>query len=633
MFIIMIGAIFGLAGLITPGVIIMGVGTIVLFLPGNLFEFIPIIHIGRTITITQPKQSLTGTIYQNLMDTKVVQKVSDDTKQVAISGSIKTGELAKPYKLAKQVAIAFILSIFIAGAVTTIGILFVGDVLFALSWLIPVIIIMIPRLNIMFGTSAVMTNYDAEFAYFLAYLQVSSLLGFSLYNTMLRLIGKNIIVSSEKDAVILKKLVNADGYSETMALNKLAEKHTHEPFKSFLYGYDEIAQSNPTSLDQYVTRTAEEEFDKIVAKDESKVGKISAMFTYGAMAMIMIPVLLMIMMFIQSEVGSIEMITLVIYVIPILFTVFVYIRNPTTQDGKYNTKNMAFIGVIPGIAWFIIGSFVELPFGIYADALSAVSLMIAIPCLINGKHVDKQLAIWNSTVSGFPRFARDLTERLKVEPNFIKSVEKIILAPKAEARYGSFASIINDIKVRQFMVSDKKLPIFYDDNLGSKRLKLFMFIMEAVMDGGQKKSIKAVERIYEFSSKLIKIKNSLDSTLKLSSILLYIAPIAFFFTMMGLVTVLSSFASNTPDFTNLPPEAKAELGLFINAPDLSASLDTFKPAVLIMSFCAGTVISRLVYSTLKATLSIGITMFVSFIILAGWDIFVGLTQTILADVF
>ena len=638
-FLIFLGGVIVLLGELEYGIPVILMGSMFLYVPSVFSgKYLPSVQVGKTITVTKPKQTLWGLIYAKLRNNKLMNFIAKDTQNVMLSGVITTGTFPDPHRSAKQMVTAFIIMIFVAGATSMIGMFVFNSLLFLLVFVAPFIILLIPRLNIKLGSSDVSVKFEDEFAYFLAYVQISLLSGFSLFDAMIKLLDKNILRSIEKYAAMMKKWKDADGLSEKQATNRVAKEHPFPDFQTFLFSHYEINESNPKGLDQYVNDAADLEFRKLVVKNEKKIGKVNSIFMMGAMAMIMAPVLMTTMMFVASgESDNIQMMTIMMYIIPVVFLMYSFFVSPFTADAVYKVKKTALIGAVPGFVLFMIPTlipgFPPESFKITLDVLACLSLMIAIPCLINGHYVGKQIGHWNSIVNGFPKFTRDLIEKLKIEANFVKSVTKIINSENLEYKYGKFTNIIDDVRVRLFAVSYKKKPVFYDGSMHSQQLKLFLFIMETVFQGGHKKSITAMEKIYKFANELVNIRNQINSSLKMSSMLLYAAPIVFFIAMLGLVTMLVSFTSGFPDISTLPTTTQAAVGDFFNRPDFSNVLISFKPIVVLMSLCAGLIVSKLVYATVRATTPIGITMMISFIILSGWTIFIEEAENILVNVF
>ncbi len=614
-----VGVILGIAGDIVPSLAVICVGAAMLFVPNIDTRWLPQISIGKTIVVQRPKQSILGMIYSKLLRLEFFASMSHNIRQTSLGGAISTGQLVSPGTTSRQIVLAFIIALFIAGTISVMGVVLFTEPLFLISFAIPVLVRAYPYLSNVLNSSDVSSKYDSELAYFLAYLQISTMSGFGLFDSMMRIAGKGIIHAIEKDTAMLKKWIKLDGYTESMAINRLATKHVHKTFQLFLYSYYEISKSNPSGLNDYVSNAADSEFVKITERDERRVGKFSNVFMLGAMAMIMAPVMLLVMMFIETSSITIQYIMVTIFAIPIIFTLYVFVSSSSISDVKLYSTKLSILGVIPGIIWY----------GTYNDAPSAVSLAVAIPCIWNGLLVSNQIARWRSAADGFPVFIRDLIERIKVDANFIVSISKVVHGTN-QAKYGRFADIVNTIRTRQYVVSDVQQPMFYDDTLNSRRLQMLLFILETVFDGGHKKSISSLERIYRFSVKLNEIKNSADDALKMSSVLLFAASPIFFVTMLGLSSMLISFTSNIPDISHISGINAESMKLF-ERPDYSGVLYALKPAVMIMSVCAGVIVSRVAYSSLIATLPVGICTSISFVILAGWEVFFDIINGLVDD--
>ena len=618
--ILFIAITLGIAGDIVLFIVGVILSVLLLLVPNVNTDWLPQISLGRTISIHRPRQSLLGSLYSRLLRVSFFVSMAQNIRYTSIQGAVTSGQLiSSPIILSRKIILAFVISLVISGVLSIIGVL-LSEPLFLISLLVPVIIRAYPYLSNVLSSSDMSSRYDSDLAYFLAYLQISTISGFGLFDSMMRLVGKNILYSIEKDAEILRKWIKLDGYSEGMAINRLAARHVHKRFQMFLYAYYEISRSNPSGLNDYVSSTADSEFAKITAQDEKRVSKFSNIFMLGSMAMIMAPIMLLVLMFIDTVPDTIQYITLIIFAIPVVFTLFVFVTGSSISDVRLHGNKITILGIVPGVFWYIA----------HSDILSAVSLAAAVPCIWNGIFVSQQIKRWRSAADGFPIFIRDLIERIKVAANFVASITRVIHGENQLAKYGRFTDIISDIRSRQFMVSDVPQPMFYDGTLPSRRLRMLLFILETVFDGGHRKSLSALERIYRFSLKLNEIKNRADDTLRMSSVLLFAAPPVFFVTMLGMSSMLISFTSNIPDVSHIPNINAESLKLF-EKPDYSQVLLALKPAVLIMSVCSGVIVSRIAYSSLVATLPIGICSSIAFVILAGWDVFFDVVNDIVDD--
>lgn len=618
-----LAVVFGVVGDITMTVLLLTASVSLMFLPNikslasyiryRLLSFFT--SSSKTIHVKRQRQSIFGMIHGYLMKYDFFSSMSKNMRQTTISGAISSGSLASPFDTSKNIILVFVMSLIAATITSVVGVLLLAEPLFLASLLLPLFVRLYPYLSNVLMTSDMVSFYDSELAYFLAYLQISTIAGFGLYDSMKRLLGKNIIESVERDAATLKKWIYLDGHAEHVAIHKLAESHSHKTFQTFLYSYSDIAKSNPSGLENFVTQTADSEFEKITNKNEKKIGKVSSVFVYGAMAMIMAPVMMLTMMFMQSDSQTIQLITYAIFLIPVAFAMFVFFSNHTSSDVTLSFNKRSVLGVFAGVPWYVITG----------DALASVALSACVISVYNGINIQRQISAWRSKTDGFPVFVRDLIERYKVDSNFVVSTKKILQSQNNEKKYGMFCDVLSDVNSRLYQVTDKSQDLFYDYTLQSKRIRLLMFILQTAFDGGYFSSLSSLERIHSFSINLNSIQNRIDDSLRMSSMILFAAPVVFFVTMIGLSAMLMSFTDSIPDMSNTASTATTYLNPktmnFFVKPDYSELLLALKPAVLIMSACAGLVISRVAYSSFVATLPVGICLGMAFVILSGWDVF------------
>lgn len=603
--------VFGVAGYAMISAACLIAAILLLFLPNIKSVIISVQYSFRkkTISAQKPRQSLVGMLHSRLLRYSFFADMGKNMRQTALSGAISSGSLVSPTDTSKNIIVIFAISLVASVVISLVGVLLFGELLSLCVLVIPLLVRLYPYISNMLNSSDMTSLYDSELAYFLAYLQISTLSGFGLYDSMYRLLDKNIFLSIEHDTRILQKWISFDGYSESFAINRLALHHSHDTFQSFLFSYSDILKTNPDGLKNFIMQTADEEFEKIIGKDEKKITKISSMFIYGAMAMIMAPVMMLTMMFLQSDADTITLITYAIFLIPIVFTMYVFFTNHSQSDVSLGSlKRSVLFGMI-GVPWYAITQ----------DILTSITISVCMLCVVNGRYTQRQITSWRSKADGFPKFIRDLIEKYKTDPNFVISIKKILSSQNKEKKYGMFYHIIHDIESKLYVVNDKPQDLFYDVTIQSSRIRLFMFILQTVFDGGHHSSVSSLERIHSFSVKLNAIKNSMDDSLKMSSIILYASPSIFFLAMVGLSSMLMSFTGNVPEISDGIILGDAT-ELFVQ-PDYSSFLNALKPAVLIMSVCAGLVISKVSHSTFVATLPLGICLGIAFVIITGWDFF------------
>ena len=127
-------------------------------------------------------------------------------------------------------------------------------------------------------------------------------------------------------------------------------------------------------------------------------------------------------------------------------------------------------------------------------------------------------------------------------------------------------------------------------------------------------------RLHYFSQRTIQIKNRMDDTLKMSSLLLLFAPLIFFITLSAISTLMLSFTEHIPVIPQ-GVHVDATTAKYFQKFDVSSILTSLKPAIFVMSVCSGIVISRVAYSSFLATTPMGICMVISSVIFVGWDFF------------
>ena len=569
-------------------------------------------------------QSVIGALHARLIKYSVFAGLEESIKKSEESGATSAGLLRSPSATARNLTVAVAVSIPAAAAVCIAGILTANLVLLAAAGL-PAVLLLYPRISNMTHSSDVTALYESEMAYFLAYLQVATMSGLSLYQAMIRLAASRILESIAHDTAILRKWIELDGMSEQDAIRRLALQHAYDPMQKFFLDYADTARSHPVGLTAYVGDLADREFAVIVKKDEDKIGKISATFMMGAMGMIMLPVMMIMLMFVVSSQDAVGGVAMMIFAMPVLFTVYAMVSHKGKPDialGRPPTVRTAIAAAIAGAA-----SFVAL-----GDILVTAAVAGAAACIVNGMAVSSELGAWRSRIDGFPAWIHDMIERCAADANFLVALRKTVIADEAEMKkkMGGFAEICRGIRYRMARISDRKYDVIYDSSISSKRLRLLLFIAQTVYDGGFGQSVDALVRIKGFAISLNEIKNRMDDTLRTSSLLLYAAPVVLFVAMVGISSLMLSITSKLPDTDTLGGVSLGGLG---SPPELSSLFDALKPAILLMSACSGIVVAKTAYYTVRATMPAGVTLCCAAVILAGWDFFFGVIEQMVSEVF
>jgi hypothetical protein len=167
----------------------------------------------------------------------------------------------------------------------------------------------------------------------------------NLYDSMINLLDMAIFPAIERDAKMLQRWVEFDGMSESFAINRLANEHANKTFKAFLFAYFDISKSNPPGLNDFIEKTASVEFENTISSDKKGIGKISTIFVFGGIALIMVPALLIMMSFAVPESDIIEMVSITILVTPLLFTVVALFMYHKQSDFEISFHKFSLLGL------------------------------------------------------------------------------------------------------------------------------------------------------------------------------------------------------------------------------------------------------------------------------------------------
>lgn len=606
-----IGTIFGFTDNYVTSFIFLSSAIVFLFLNYGISG---ILHIRKsliphTLSVKQSRNSILGILFTKLMTKSLFIQLDKNIRNTVLSGSVKAGELQNPIKTSRKFIIIFVICIPICAVSSLLGIMLFQQILFLLLLGIPFFVLLLPKISNMLSFADSSSGYDKDLAYFLSYLHISHIGKMNLYTSMIHLLGHSIFPAMERDAKMLQRWVVFDGVPEFFAIKRLAADHANKTFRDFLLAYSDTAKSRPQNLDDFIANTASKEFEKTISSDEKGIGKISTIFVFGGIAMIMVPALLIMMSFAVPNADIIEMVSMIILVIPILFTVLSILMFNRKSDFTTSIQKLSILGLVPIIPIYIVTS----------DVLMSISIGMTITCIINGRHVSRQISVIRSTVNGFVPFVKDLIDRRETDSNFVTSL-KTIFKYDMEKKYGRFSDVLYGVRSDLEVFSDNKHDIFLNSNINSERLKMMMFVLQTIFDSGHKSNTYSLGRLHSFSERTIEIKNKMDDTLKMSSFLLLFSPLIFFIILSGISSLMLSFTEHIPTLPeNIPIDISSSK--YFQKFDISSILTAMKPAIFVMSVCSGVVISRVAYSSFLATLPMGMCMLIASIIFVGWDFF------------
>ena len=606
-----IGIIFGFTDNYVISFIFLSSAIVVLFLN---YEISCILHICKslaphTLSVKQPRNSIFGILFAKLMTESLFIKLDKNIRNTILSGSIKAGELQNPIKISRKFIIVFVMCVPICAVTSLFGVILFQQILFLLFLLIPFFVLLLPTISNMLSFADSSSGYDKDLAYFLSYLHISHIGKMNLYGSMIHLLGHCIFPAIERDAKMLQRWVVFDGVPEFFAIKRLANNHANKTFRDFLLAYADTSKSRPQNLDDFIANAASKEFEKTISSDEKGIGKISTIFVFGGIAMIMVPALLIMMSFAVPDADIIGMVSMIILVIPILFTALSILMFNKKSDFTTSIQKLSVLGLVLIVPIYIVTS----------DVLMSLSIGITITCIINGRHVSRQIFTIRSTVNGFVPFVKDLIDRRETDSNFVTSL-KTIFKYDMKKKYGRFSDVLYGVRDDLDIFSDKKRDIFLNSKINSERLKMMMFVLQTIFDSGHKSTTYSLGRLHSFSERTIEIKNKIDDALKISSLLLLFSPLIFFITLSGISSLMLSFTEHIPTLPeNIPIDVSSSK--YFQKFDISSILTAMKPAIFVMSVCSGIVMSRVAYSSFLATLPLGICMLIASIIFVGWDFF------------
>jgi flagellar protein FlaJ len=525
-------------------------------------------------------------ILKNKTITLLQRKINSEIEQeIRVSG-----KACNPRILANQSIAYMIFSFFITVPISIVLGLFASPYLFLMLLVCP-LWLYYPKLKLWFIVSERKSSIDSEMAFFTLYAGVMQSIGQSLYNSIIDVLGRGIFPTIESEAKMLSRNVQVFGMDQITALNEHGYSHPNFYFKNLLLGYSSISKSGG-NLSLYMERKSEEFFQKTQFKYANYKSQANIIGETMLILLTILPTMILVSSFMLAE-DSVKVIMGLAFILIPGVTIFITLMIDLSQPRTRNIVNFNFKSIFVSIffstvllllgqqLWFVIGV------GVVAGAIFNF-----VSCL-------KQFREISCVDSVLPDFLRDITEYRKIGIPIPNAIIKVSEDRCYNKYFDGLLTVISGRLKHGISLSD----IFDSVLIRSWTAKTSFFVLGKIADSGGG-TAQILEQITNFSTNINQIKKETLSSLSVISYFTFLSPIMITFTAKEMAGVLEKL---NPALDQMVQGAFSIETMLVST-DLIEAINILN---VISAISLGLVISKLVYFSMKDTITLGMMVLIS----------------------
>jgi flagellar protein FlaJ len=434
---------------------------------------------------------------------------------------------------------------------------------------------LLPRLAYMDRRKEVSKGIDDEFPFFVIVASVLSEAGLSMVYALRRVSHSPLFRFISNEAKIVVRDIQFFGRSPLSAMDTRAVSTPNERLSWLLSGYTALARSG-AELPVFLYEQSREALSFVAFRWKLFSERVSTLGETAIIAFFVVPTMLIVL----SAFGGAQILVF-LFVLPPVFGVLLYLLASSTRPKQPDFIRVnhipPFIAGVGGVASAVI---LRLPlFLIAATALgllSGIYYLEAAPKLHEIAHVEESL----------PRFLRDLTEYRKMGYDMMKALKRIASVKETPGYSKEFIQAL-----RHFL---KQLEFGSDTGrrqTGSWLGRFTFFMVEVILRAGEV-SPALLERLTEFTYRLLEARDHARAQLGVYRMLGYVTPVMLALVVNLTTSLVSGFGPATPNLaegTGLP--AFGFTPLETSLMDCSVVLSSFVIALVTEKALRGTVLS------------------------------------------
>lgn len=455
--------------------------------------------------------------------------------------------------------------------------------------IVPGVIIAVPFLSLKFRR-ADRSEMDDELPFFLILAEMFALVEKPLVHAFDALASRDLLPKVRREAEIVRRDVNAFGYTPEQAIDNLASSHPNAEFRTLLRGYLGSVSLGQSAA-QYFQSKAETYLSRLEARYERFRENASTAGEMVLIAMMVVPITGLM----YGASGGVSDLVLVGTIPLIAMGVFFMLDRAQVKGPQGASKERAQVLPIATGALAAIILVALLQVEPTMGLLASVSAF-AIP---NGIAVRRRLKRDDRLLTELAEFIRAVAEGMKTGLDVASSIRHIDASRFSALR-------IHVKRIKHGLATGEKLESAYSTQSVVQAgfyLKYAMFVMSALAASGAA-SQAMLDRLAEYLGRVREQTAKVKKSVAVYGFLVVASPMFMMFTIHAMESI-SAF-SGTDD--GIPGGLGAQLDI-----KLSADSTTVQLMYVFTALCAGALGGKITTQTVKDTLPLGIACIIALV--------------------
>lgn len=455
--------------------------------------------------------------------------------------------------------------------------------------IVPGVIIAVPFLSLKFK-KAERSEMDDELPFFLILAEMFALVEKPLVHAFEALANKGLLPKVRSEAEIVRRDVNAFGYTPEQAIDNLASSHPNAEFRTLLRGYLGSVSLGQSAA-QYFQSKAETYLSRLEARYERFRENASTAGEVVLIAMMVVPITGLM----YGASGGVSDLVLVGTIPLIAMGVFFMLDRAQVKGPQGAAKERAQVLPIAIGALAAIILLAVLQVGLTTGLLASVAAF-AIP---HGVAVRRRLKREDRLLAELAEFIRAVAEGMKTGLDVASSIRHI-----DASRFSALRQHVKRIK--HGLATGEKLESVYSKQSVVQAgfyLKYTMFVMSALAASGAA-SQAMLDRLAEYLGRVREQTAKVKKSVAVYGFLVVASPMFMMFTIHAMDSI--SLFAGTED--SVPSGLGSQLDI-----KLSADSTTVQLMYLLTALCAGALGGKITSQTVKDTLPLGMACIITLV--------------------
>lgn len=455
--------------------------------------------------------------------------------------------------------------------------------------IVPGVIIAVPFLSLKFK-KAERSEMDDELPFFLILAEMFALVEKPLVHAFEALASMDLLPKVRREAEIVRRDVNAFGYTPEQAIDNLAASHPNVEFRTLLRGYlGSVSLGQSTA--QYFQSKAETHLSRLEARYERFRENAGTAGEMVLIAMMVVPITGLM----YGASGGVSDLVLVGTIPLIAMGVFFMLDRAQVKGPQGAAKERAQVLPIATGALSAVILLALLQVEPSTGLLASVSTF-AIP---NGIAVRRRLKREDRLLAELAEFIRAVAEGMKTGLDVASSIHHI-----DASRFSTLRPHVKRIKYG--LATGEKLESAYSTQSAVRAgfyIKYAMFVMSALAASGAA-SQAMLDRLAEYLGRVREQTAKVKKSVAVYGFLVVVSPMFMMFTIHAMDSI--SLFAGTDD--SIPGGLGGQLNI-----QLSADSRTVQLMYLLTALCAGALGGKITSQTVKDTLPLGIACIIALV--------------------